>query len=669
MTFSQGISSIIPVPLRIRPKAGRFDLKPKLKISISEKSLCPLALRFAEDLSVVARKAASATVSDYCKTDSAEISLRINRKLEEEEYLLDISPDTIKLEGGSILAVAWGLSTLLQSIVVHHVDRFIPCAHIADKPRFSYRGLMVDVARHPHTLLTLKKLVTLCSFYKIRYMQLHLADVQAFTFPSKAHPNLATPHNHLSLEAWNELEEYAVSRGVIIIPELDVPGHANKELKKLCPNTPRSGYTVINPVNENTFKVLDTLIGEILTVFPRTPFFHIGADEVDFSGWEKCQDCAAFLEKRGLKDVRECYRYFISRMNGIVRGHGRKMIVWEGFSKNGVIPIPRDVITQFFDVEYLQPEEAVSLGHEIINSSWGPLYVVPQHGSCPVETVHKWHPEIFGGNAMSLVPEALDHAPTFGTVRKTVEFFREELPGRVHPFAKAVPSGSKLLGAMMCSWELIDADEIPSLRRRLPAMSDKSWNPSQDSSFSDFLLRLETQDYRLDGLLHDLTLRHRSVLSDFGPTGPEYSPFVNDLLVSKSQKSDLSVKHAYPRNVSSLGLRRRRFDGDFCDLHAEMKSSPDSAFYLVYRFTGEKQTRFTALIGYDGPVVMWVNGKKVFADFAGANPAMRDEEEIPFTAKTGENEIMVALHSDGGKAWGIYLRLKRLTPRQEISEA
>ncbi|MFA6293924.1 MAG: family 20 glycosylhydrolase [Victivallales bacterium] len=663
MTFSQGIRSIIPVPSRIRPRTGRFILKPQLKISICEKELSPIAERFAEDLAVVTRKAASAIVSDCRKTDSAEISLRINRKLEEEEYSLDITPDAIRLGGGSSLAVAWGLSTLLQSTVVHHVDRFIPCAHIADKPRFSYRGLMVDVARHPHSLLTLKKLVTLCSFYKIRYMQLHLSDVQAFTFPSRAYPNLATPHNHLSIDAWRELEEYAASCGVVIIPELDVPGHANKELKNLCPTDPRSGHTVINPVSENTFKVLDALVGEILDVFPRTSFFHIGADEVDFNGWAQCRDCATFLKKHGLKDIRECYRHFISRMNGIVRSHGRRMIVWEGFAAKGVIPIPKNIITQFFDVEYLQPEEVVSLGHDIINSSWGPLYVVSPYASCTLATVHKWHPELFGGNAMSSVPEALDNAPAFGTVRRPVEFFREELPGRTYPFAKAVPSGEKLLGAMMCSWELIDADEIPSLRRRLPAMSDKSWNPSQDSSFSDFLLRLETQDYRLDGLLHDLTLRHRSVLPDFGPTGPEYLPFINDLLVSKPQKCDQPVKFAYPRSVSRMGFRRRRFSGDFCDLHAEMKSSPDSVFYFVHRFRCGKQTRFTALLGYDGPAVMWVNGKKVFADFAGANPALRDEEEIPFAAKAGENEIMVALHADGGKAWGIYLRLKRLTPR------
>ncbi|MFZ2653838.1 MAG: family 20 glycosylhydrolase [Victivallales bacterium] len=660
MTFQQGIKSIIPLPSRVKSGSGRFDLKPQLKISFREKELSPLAARFAEDLYVVTRKAVAATISHGRVANSADFLLLINRKLEQEEYLLDISPDAIKLEGGSILGVAWGLSTLLQSIVVHHIDRFIPCANIADKPRFAYRGLMVDVARHPHSLLTLKKMVTLCWFYKIRYMQIHLADVEAFTFTSSKYPDLATPHNHLSIDAWRELEEYAASRGVVIIPELDVPGHANKELKKICPTIPRTGSTVINPVSENTFKVLDMLIKEILSVFPRTPFFHIGADEVDFSGWAKCQDCAAFLKKSGLKDLRECYRHFISRMNKIVKSHGRRMIVWEGFSAQGAIPIPKDIITQFFDVEYLQPEEALALGHDIINSSWGPLYVVNPYGSCPVETIHKWHPEIFGGNAMSLVPEALDSAPAFGSVHGPTEFFRNDLPGRAHPFAKAVPSSGKLLGAMICSWELIDADEILSLRRRLPAMSDKTWNPAQNSTFNDFLLSLEAQDYRLDGLLYDLTLKHKSSLPDFGPTGPEYTPFINDLLVSEPQNCEQPAKLLYPRNASQLNLRRRKFEGDFCNVHDEIKASPDSVFYFVHKFTCKKRTRFSALFGYDGPVTAWVNGKRLFADHAGANPALRDEEEIPFTAKDGENEIIVALHADAGKAWGIYLRLKRL---------
>ncbi|MBI4720325.1 MAG: beta-N-acetylhexosaminidase, partial [Chitinivibrionia bacterium] len=374
MTFPQGIHSIIPVPSHVEPGTGRFNVKSSLKISTRGNTLLPLAERFAEDLAVVTRKAVSVTISNDRATGSATISLHINKKLAEEEYTLDISPNAIKLEGGSSLGVAWGLSTLLQSIVVHHVERFIPCAHVVDKPRFAYRGLMIDVARHPHTLLTLKKLVTLCWFYKIRYMQLHLADVEAFTFSSTAYPGLATPHNHLSLDAWSELEAYATSRGVVIDPELDEPGHANKTLRKLCPTNPPTGSPVISPVSERTFEVLNTLIGEILDVFPRTPFFHIGADEVNYEGWAACEECAAFLKSRGLDDLRECYRYFIGRMNEIVRRHGRRTIAWEGFAAKGAIPIPKDVIVQFFDVEYLQPEEALALGHDIINSSWGPLY-------------------------------------------------------------------------------------------------------------------------------------------------------------------------------------------------------------------------------------------------------------------------------------------------------
>ena len=191
-------------------------------------------------------------------------------------------------------------------------------------------------------------------------------------------------------------------------------------------------------------------------------------------------------------------------------------------------------------------------------------------------------------------------------------------------------------------------------------MSGKSWNPSHNSSFSDFLLRLETQDFRLDGLLHALTLHHRAELPDFGPIGPEYSPFISSLLIGKPQKCGQIQKLAYPSNLSRLSLKLRRFDGDFCNLHDEMKSSPDSVFYFVHRFASGKKTRFAVLLGYDGPVKVWINGKNVFTDPVGANPAFRDKEEIPFTAKAGGNEIMVALQADGGKAWGIYLRLKYL---------
>lgn len=307
----------------------------------------------------------------------------------------------------------------MQALVIDHAERHLPCLHLADAPRYGYRGLMVDVARFPHTLPTLQKLVEPRRYYKIRYLQLHLSDIEAFAFPSTAFPGLATPGRHLGLAQWRELEAFAERRQVVLVPELDVPGHAHPALRRLCPTRPRSPHPVINPVAENTFAVLDTLIRRdpgrsscisSSTSAPTRSSSRVGKAAAGLRG---------FLREHGLTDIKDVYRHFIVRMRDLVQARGRRMIVWEGFAAAGAIAIPPDVIVQFFDVEYLQPEQAVARGHQVINSCWGPLYIVPSYATCPLEMVHGWHPGIFGGNALSLVPDALEGAPPFDACHDT----------------------------------------------------------------------------------------------------------------------------------------------------------------------------------------------------------------------------------------------------------
>ena len=165
---------------------------------------------------MVSRKATKAkVVRDIA--GAGDIVLVLQCDLADEEYVLDVGRQIV-VRGGSYTAVSWGLATLLQGVGVYHTQRFVPCGRIQDSPYAGYRGLLIDMARHPHRLVTMKQLVTLCWFYKIRYMHLHLSDIEAFTFSSTAYPQLATPHNHLSLADWKDLEAYAAICGVILVP-------------------------------------------------------------------------------------------------------------------------------------------------------------------------------------------------------------------------------------------------------------------------------------------------------------------------------------------------------------------------------------------------------------------------------------------------------------------
>ncbi|MHB9025391.1 MAG: family 20 glycosylhydrolase [Armatimonadota bacterium] len=644
----RGPLNIVPCPRLLQRRAGRLSLSSAQRIVVQDDTLLPLAEIAAQALWTVTHKAIKMTVARG-EAGAGDILLSIAPELAEEHYRLQVD-DRIVVQAGAYAGLCHGLASLLQSVVRRGTTRYVPCCHIEDAPYAGFRGLMVDVARQPHTVTTLKQLITLCWYYKIRYLQLHLSDVEAFTFPSKAFPKLATPHNCLSLESWRELEGYATARGVTIIPELDVPGHAGAGLKRLCPTHPRTGRQVINPVSERTFQVLDTLIGEMCDVFKATPFFHIGADEVAYEGWAQCSDCARELKRLGLADLRELYRLFIARMRDIVTAHGKRTVVWEGFHREGVTPIPHDVIVQFFDVDYIQPEEAMALGHPIINSCWGPLYVCGPHATCPVDMIYKWHPAIFGSCGLYAVPDALDGAPALGATTAPDTFYEKPFAGTYYPRVKALPEHRDLmLGSMLCTWGQADADELPSVRRRLPAMSERIWHPRSGRSFAEFSRCLDMQDARVDGLLMDVRQAGR-------PSIPGMMAFVRTWRVSPVLPPARLRDLAYPAQAA---WTPRTFAADFCDRHAELFAAGEGLVYYACRLRCDMPMRLAAYLGYDGPVNVWVDGERVFQDLYGANPAKPDKACLRFTAETGEHEILVALDANHGNACGIFLRFQR----------
>ena len=673
MRMSEKQTSLIPWPRTVRWGDGELELTLGARIVlVDEADRSPAAL-LTEALGIVSfgQLRCPVVVAGAGEPDggAGDIVFRRVPGLKPEHYRLRID-DRVLVEASGPEGFFRAAATLTQSLRFYHTRSWLPRAVIDDEPFAGHRGLMIDVARHPHTPATLQQLVRLCWFYKIRYLQLHLSDVESFAFPSTAFPKLATPGWGLTLAQWQALEAFAVAHGVTLIPELDVPGHANDALKRLCPTRPVSGYPVLNPVSERTFTVLDTLIGELCAVFRASPYIHIGADEVPFAGWGKCRDCAAFLRRHGYTDIKEAYRHFIVRMNDIVRRHGRRTIVWEGFAAEGAVRIPEDVIVQFFDVDYIQPEEALALGHDIINSSWGPLYVVPGYAACPVPMIYQWHPFLFGSSALSATPDALANAPAMAATTAPTTFFSNPLPGRYYPRAKAIPPNrEKMLGSMLCSWEILDRNELAGVRRRLAAMSERIWHPEADRPWTDFSQRLEAQDYRLDGLLHPIQQAHRETMPDFAPVTLAVTPFVTELEVSDLQPAAKVRTLAYPRTPAALSFRRRTFPGRFCDLHPELAAAGAALVYFRFALQMTSAGQFNLLLGYDGPVRVWVDRRCVFTDPHGANPARADKVTIPFAAKRGRHQILIALDADGGRAWGIFARIARAIETASATDA
>ncbi|MCE5277139.1 MAG: family 20 glycosylhydrolase [Planctomycetaceae bacterium] len=458
---------MIPYPLKSVTQSASLALSRSSRIVPCTPALAPLAKVLSGE---IAQLTGLQLAAEHAAPRDGDIALALDATMAPEAYELTVGASA-GVRAGSYAAAAMGTVTLLQALR----GTSLPHMQVQDAPLAPYRGLLIDTARRWHTLETLKKLVVLCRWYKINHMQLHLTDDQSFTFPSRAYPSLATPDRHYTLDQIAELVTFAGDRGVAILPELEMPGHAAAAVGALPQRVacdPPTG-NVLCPSHEQTYETMDTLIGEMCEAFPASPYFHIGADEVNKTPWETCTRCKAFMAQRGMESTEELYRHFIVRMNEIVKRHGRRMIAWEGFAKTGKIAIPTDITVMIFESYYNLPPDVLAGGYPVINASWQPLYVVNDRN---------WTPEhIYGWN-----------------------MYRWEHWYKISPaFEKPiqVPPTDQIVGAQMCAWEQPDELELPSLRHRVPAMAERLWNPQAARTFADFESRLKDIDAKLDKLL------------------------------------------------------------------------------------------------------------------------------------------------------------------------
>ncbi len=429
---------------------------------------------------------------------NSDISFNIDNSLRDEEYKIEIDKNVI-ITGGSYNAISMAKSSLLQIIKLKGNKTIIlPKSKIFDMPDSSYRGLMIDLARMWHSIESIRNVIDLASFYKIKYLQLHLSDDQAFVFPTDSFPNLPTPDRPYTKKDFVELVEYAKIRGVTIVPEIDVPGHSRQFIetypKIFDVNNGIKKSNVINIASEKVYKALDQIIAEVAEVFYNSPFIHMGADEAKLDLYKNVKEVKSFMNKNKLgDDVHELYRYFIVRINEIVKKYDKQMLVWEGFRKEGKIKIPKDIIVFEFETLYNHPKNLIEDGYTLVNASWTPLYAV--YGGVKNKMAQRavWSPErIFKWNKWRW------------------EHFSKSVPG-YNPIQ--LKETNQVIGGQMCSWEQSGEAEIPVLRKRLPVFSERVWNDKPKKSFDETLSTIERVDKILTLIIKDS--RQDSILVGF----------------------------------------------------------------------------------------------------------------------------------------------------------
>ncbi len=261
---------------------------------------------------------------------------------EDESYHLQVDTSGARLSARTTTGVLRGLSTLLQLAGAGEHGMRIPAVDIEDHPRFPWRGVMLDVSRHWMPLPVVLRNLDAMAAVKFNVFHWHLSDDQGFRVESKRFPKLqqlGSDGHYYTQEQVREVVEYARDRGIRVIPEFDTPGHTTSWFVGYPELASAPGpYSIertwgifqptMDPSRESTFTFLDGFIGEMAALFP-DPFFHIGGDEVDDTQWKTSASIRDFSQSRYFQSSPELHAYFNTRLQAILKKHGKTLIGWD----------------------------------------------------------------------------------------------------------------------------------------------------------------------------------------------------------------------------------------------------------------------------------------------------------------------------------------------------
>ena len=276
----------------------------------------------------------------------------------EEAYVMEIKTDTIRITGRSPQGLMHGIQTLLQVIPKNYGPVTLPGLLIRDEPKFAHRGLLLDCCRHFWSVDVVKKYIDLLCYYKMNVLHWHLTEDQGWRIQINKYPKLT------EVGAWRteedgsryggyytqhdikEVVEYAASRHITVIPEIELPGHSLAALASYPHLACTEGPFKVTPEwgvfkdvycagNDSTFIFLEDVLTEVMELFP-SKFIHIGGDESPKYRWENCDKCQKRITDEKLHDEHELQSYFIRRIQNFLKENGRKLIGWDEILEGGL---------------------------------------------------------------------------------------------------------------------------------------------------------------------------------------------------------------------------------------------------------------------------------------------------------------------------------------------
>lgn len=496
------VPQIIPAPLSLDITEGQFILNANTEIESD--SEFNVAVNFLKDF-----------INPFIKGGSGPSNnirfIKDKAIANKEGYVLEITPRCIAIRTNSGKGAFYAVQTLRQLLPVSFENKSteekqfaILCLKIEDAPRFQYRGMHLDVARHRFSVAFIKKYIAAMAMLKMNTFHWHLTDDQGWRIEIKKYPKLNTvaafrdetlvghysdqPHQFdgekyggvYTQEEVKDIVNFAKSRQITVIPEIEMPGHSQAAIAAYpelgCSSKPIEVaklwgvFEDIYCTKEATFSFLEAVLDEVLELFP-SKYIHIGGDEAPKTQWKSCKECQQRIKTEGLKNEHELQSYFISRMETYLNAKGRQIIGWDEILEGGLAPNATVMSWRGNEGAIKAAKEKHNVIMSPTSHSYFDYYQATNSdeptaigGFLPLETVYYFNP----------VPEGLT---------------KEE--------------AKYIIGAQGNVWtEYMQTERQVEYMvfPRILAMSEVVWSGNENKDYDDFVSRVENFNKRLEAL-------------------------------------------------------------------------------------------------------------------------------------------------------------------------
>jgi hexosaminidase len=470
---------LMPAPAQFQAGQGRLIVDGSFRVELTgyreprlESAAARLVVRLSRRTGIPMSPPAGGAATLVINCQHASDAVQSAR--EDESYRLTVTPQQARLEAPTPLGALHGMETFLQLVDLDAGGFGLPAVEIDDQPRFPWRGLMLDAARHWMPLEEVLRTLDGMAAVKLNVFHWHLSENQGFRIESKVFPKLhelGSDGHYYTQDQARQVIAYAHDRGIRVIPEFDMPGHSTAWFVGYPELASAPGpYKIerhwgifdpaMDPSREETFQFLDAFIGEMAALFPDA-YFHIGGDEVNGKQWNANPRIQEFKRAQGYQNNEQLQAYFTRRVQAIVEKHGKKMIGWD---------------------EVLNPD----LPRSIVVQSWRGQKALADAARQGVSGI------LSNGYYLDLMFSAARHYA-------------------VDPLgdgaADLTPEQQKLvLGGEACMWSEFVTPEILDGRvwPRLVAIAERLWSPAGVTDLADMYRRLEIVSRGLEwvGLNH-----------------------------------------------------------------------------------------------------------------------------------------------------------------------